>query len=165
MAETSGTEPKGVRGGEAFPGTGMVAPKERVDLPFALECARQKVFLCVAPGQSPTPGDSGKFKSVGTWLGVSMGAVMAAKQGYLPEVRSDVCTLTPSEGGEGVVQGIVARYTKGPGGHPIHWQRWGHNLGKCTLCLARVTNVLWQGPVRNKPFKVPVDTKPTKTLS
>ena len=160
MAETSGRIPKVVRGGEAAPGTGAVVPGERMELPFALECARQKVLICIAPGQSPIKGDSGKPKGVDTWVGVSMGAVKVAKEGYLPEVRSDVCTLVPSEEAVDGVQGTVASYAKGPGGHPIRWQRWGHNMGKCTLCLVQVTNLLWQGPSRNKPIQVPVDSKP-----
>ena len=88
MAETSGRIPKVVRGGEAAPGTGAVVPGERMELPFALECARQKVLICIAPGQSPVKGDSGKPKSVDTWLGVSMGAVDGVKELLAEEALS-----------------------------------------------------------------------------
>ena len=162
MAEASGDKPKVVGGGLVPLGIGAVAPGEREGLPFALECARQKVLICVAPGRSPLPGSSGNPKGAGAWLGVSMGAVRVAKEGYLPDVRSDVCTLVSCKDGVQTDDGRTStlKYARGPGGHPILWQRWGHNLDRCTLCLVQVTNLLWQGPSRNRPTRVPVDHKP-----
>ena len=91
MAEPSGQMPKVVGGGEATSSTGLVIPDGRMKLPFALECARQKVLICVAQGRSPVPGESGNPKGAGAWLGVSMGAVQMAMEGYLPNVKSTVC--------------------------------------------------------------------------
>ena len=160
MAEASGHEPKVVGDGPVSPGIDAIAPGERESMPFALECARQKVLICVAPGRSPLPGSSGNSKGAGAWLGVSMGAVRVAKEGYLPDVQSDVCTpVSRKEAADGGKKSTL-RYAKGPGGHPILWQRWGHNLDRCTLCLVQVTNLLWQGPSRNRPTRVPVDPKP-----
>lgn len=160
MAEPSGQMPKVVGGGEATSSTGLVIPDGRMKLPFALECARQKVLICVAQGRSPIPGESGSPKGAGAWLGVSMGAVQMAMEGYLPNVKSTVCN--PGSGQEMLDDGwrTTPKYVKGPGGHSIRWQRWGHNLDRCTLCLVQVTNLLWQGPVRNRPLQVPFDSKP-----
>ena len=155
MAESLGSNPQAVGGGEAIPDIGAVTLGSRVELPFALECARQKVLICVAPGRSSPVGDSGDGKGVGAWLGVSMGAVRAAKEGYLPAVRSTVRHPITDDGRK-----LKPKNVEGPGGHPILWQRWGHNLDRCTLCLVQVTNLLWQGPSRNRPIHVPIDGKP-----
>lgn len=160
MAENIGYMPQLVRGGEATPGTGAVVPEERMRLPFALECARQKVLICIAPGRSPEPGDSGNRKGVGAWLGVSMGAVIASKEGYLPDVQSDLCTPVSEMEARSGGRRTTPKYARGPGGHLIAWQRWGLDLDKCTLCKVKVTNLLWEGPSRNRPTQVPADNKP-----
>lgn len=78
----SGSAPPGIGGGSPEPKGLLVSDNaEPQVLPFALECGRQKVLICVAVGCSPDPAESSKA-STGVFLGVSMGAVKAAKEGY-----------------------------------------------------------------------------------
>ena len=74
MAEAPGCSPA-LGGGEVAPGMGQVTVGSRNEMPFALECARQKVLICVAPGRSPLQGDCGAVKSANAWLGVSFGRI------------------------------------------------------------------------------------------
>ena len=143
-------------GGLDISGRGDAAPGPRGQLPFALQCARQKVIICVASGKPPAGGDSGGPKSQYAWLGVSKGAVKAAKDGYLPDIRSPMI----HELGEGEERGPVQAPVNGPGGFPILWCPWGHNLARCSLCLTRVTNVLWWGRSKQRPNQVPKDPNP-----
>ena len=77
MAEPSGELPQAVGESESVPGGSVMNPSYRNSIPFALECGRQKAIICMAPGISPTPGESGGRSGTNAFLGVSMGRVMS----------------------------------------------------------------------------------------
>ena len=156
MAHASSLKDEGyARNLKAMDGSGLGIPGPRGQLPFPLECARQKVIICMASGKPPAGGDSGGPQGSNAWLGVSKGAVRAAKEGYLPDLQSPMFHVS-GEDETGSNQWPV----NGPGGYQIDWQSWGLNLTKCALCLKRVTNLLWWGSSKQRPTRVPRDPHP-----
>ena len=132
------------------PGTGGKSlPGERIVLPHALECARIRLLICLAPGRVPHAVGMGPTE---VWVGRTSGMALDARKGYLTELGENAQAATHAGRVLWSRWNVPSQVSYNEPGQSWFRKR---SLCRCMVCENDCTYLIWAGPGRERPLKCP----------